>query len=144
MKKEAHETYKSDFVNDCERYCDKHDILPLSKEILSNCFQIPEGGVRVKHPHYESCIHPVITETCLDCFVIERLGTYCYNNGRVVFVYRDGKTYVTKGYKILKYLAEAGFVKGDIFVPFSNGETIIDPVLRSKWDNIQKQAILLG
>lgn len=60
------------------------------------------------------------------------------NNGKVIFVYIDGKTYVTKGYKIIDELREAGYKEGELFVPFSNGEAIVDPFLKKKWDDIKK------
>jgi hypothetical protein len=56
----------------------------------------------------------------------------------VVFVYRDGHTYVTKRYRIISELREAGYRETGMFVPFSNGEEILDPDLREKWESISK------
>lgn len=137
LRNAAHESYKADFVADCEEYCNKHHIGAISKEIIENCFEMPEMGVQVKHIYYEDVYYPIMNQTCLDCRC-EKLGTFCYNNGRVVFVYRNGKTYVAKGYKIIAELEAAGFSKAGLFVPFSNGETIINPALRQRWDSISK------
>jgi hypothetical protein len=137
LRNAAHESYKADFVADCEEYCNKHHIGAISEETIENCFEMPEMGVQVKHIYYEDVYYPIMNQTCLDCRC-EKLGTFCYNNGRVVFVYRNGKTYVAKGYKIIAELEAAGFSKAGLFVPFSNGEEIKDPALRQRWDSKEK------
>lgn len=131
-------SYNEDFTEDCIAYCDVHGIGILSDEILKNSFQMPETGVRVKHHHYEGCYYPIINSNCLDCIAVEKIGKYSTNNGKVVFVYRDGKTYVTKGYKIVSALREAGYTECGMFVPFSNGEQILDFTLKSRWESITK------
>lgn len=137
LRNAANEAYKEDFIADCEEYCDKHHIGTIGEEILQNCFEMPENGVRVKHIYYEDVYYPIMNQTCLDCNC-EKLGTFCYNNGRVVFVYRNGKTYVAKGYKIIPELEASGYRRAGLFVPFSNGEEIKDPALRQRWDSISK------
>ena len=127
------------FVTDCLDYCDKHFVGTLSEAILERCFELPETGVHVKHLYYEDWIYPTFAGHYFDCAHLhEMLGTYCTNNGRVVFIYRDGRTFVTKGYKILDALRAAGFKEKGLFVPFSNGEVIQDPILRAKWEAISK------
>lgn len=137
LRKAAHQSYKEDFIADCEDYCDKHHIGTISAESLVNCFEMPEDGVRVKHLYFEDTYYPIMNQRCLDCRC-ENLGHFCYNNGRVVFVYRNGKTYVTKGYKIVSELEAAGYTKSGLFVPFSNGEEIQDYALRVRWESITK------
>lgn len=126
------------FVEDCIKYCDAHNIGAISVKTLENCFQIPATGVKVKNHNYDNCYYPIINYCCLDSLAIDEIGTYCSNNGRVVFVYRDGHTYVTKGYKIIQELREAGYKERDMFVPFSNGEVIQDYILKERWDSISK------
>lgn len=138
LLQKAHKSYEEDFVDDCEKFCDKHDIGVISEETLKNCFMIPDEGVKVRRLYYENCYYPTIRNYCLDCNTAEKLGTYCTNNGRVVFVYRDGHTYVTKRYRIISELREAGYRETGMFVPFSNGEEILDPDLREKWESISK------
>lgn len=138
LREKARKSYEEDFIADCNKFCDEHNIGSLSEETLKNCFQMPALGVRVKHLYFEDCYYPVITSTCLDCVACDRIGKFCTNNGRVVFVYRDGKTYVAKGYKILSELRAAGYKESGLFVPFSNGEEIVDPVLKASWDKISK------
>lgn len=129
---------KIGFAKECEDYCDKHNIRELSEETLKNCFKMPEIGVKVTHMYFETCYYPVIRSEIFDCTVAENIGKFCMNNGRVVFVYRTGETFVTKGYKIIKELQEAGYTQAGLFVPFSNGEEIRDWGLKARWDSIKK------
>lgn len=138
LRKKAHQSYEEDFVDDCTKFCDEHNIGVISDETLQNCFKMPNEGVEVKHPYFKTRYYPVINNQCLDCVAVEKIGTYCSNNGRVVFVYRDGHTYVTKGYKIISELRAAGYKENGLFVPFSNGEEIQDYALRTKWESIRK------
>lgn len=137
LQEKAQREHEKEFQADCEKFCDEHFIGCISDETLKNCFQMPMKGVRVKHLYFEDCYYPIIS-FCLDCTAADQIGTFCTNNGRVVFVYRDGKTYVTKGYKILSELRAAGYKESGLFVPFSNGEEIVDPVLKAAWDKITK------
>lgn len=137
LREKAYQSYKDDFVSDCEAYCDEHHIGSINEDTLANCFEMPENGVRVKHIYFENIYYPIMNQSCLDCRV-DKLGHFCCNNGRVVFVYRNGKTYVAKGYKILKELRAAGYTESGLFVPFSNGEEIQDYALRVRWESINK------
>jgi len=140
LREKARKSYEEDFVDDCISYCDEHHIGSLSDETLRNCFEMPITGVKVKHLYFEDCYYPIITSTCLDCIAVERIGHFCTNNGKVVFVYRNGKTYVAKGYKILDELRAAGYTETGLFVPFSNGEQIQDYVLKARWESITKDS----
>lgn len=137
-EKAADQSYADDFIEDCIAYCDTHHIGTICDETLKNCFQMPTEGVKVKRFNFQNCYYPIINSTCLDSVALNQIGKYCTNNGRVVFVYRDGKTYVTKGYKILSELRAAGYTEFDLFVPFSNGEEILDPILKTRWESITK------
>lgn len=126
-----------EFEMDCINYCNKHGIGELSDETMKRCFRIPYDGVAISHPDMSDTIYPACgDERCMDCTVVDKLGRYCTNNSRVVFIYRDGHTYVTKGYSIVDELRRAGYIRGELFVPFSNGEKIIDSVLAAQWDAI--------
>lgn len=139
LREAAHESHFLEYEEDCKRWCDEHRIGKLSEGTMSRCFRIPRSGVPVKHPYYETVYHPACSEYYVDCTVVDKLGRYCYNNGRVVFIYRDGHTYVTKGYWILGLLRSSGYKEGSLFVPFSNGEQITDPVLAAQWEQISKE-----
>ncbi len=136
LRELARQSYAREFSENCVSYCEKHGIGAISEETLQNCFEMPSNGVEVKHLNFEDCYFPALRH--FDCTVGEKIGHYCTNNGRVVFVYRDGKTYVTKGYKILRELEAAGYTEAGLFVPFSNGEQIKDVALRNRWESIKK------
>lgn len=131
----AMESHSLDYEANCAEWCDKHHIGLLSEQTMRRCFRIPSDGISVKHPFYDTETYPACGgEICMDSTVTSKLGQYCTNNGRVVFVYHDGHTYVARGYWILPELKAAGYTEGSLFVPFSNGETIVDPVLAEKWE----------
>lgn len=138
LREKARQSYAEDFVEDCVSYCDEHHIGTISEETLRNCFEMPSAGVKVKHIYFEDCYYPIINSTCFDCCAVDHIGHFCCNNGRVVFVYRNGKTYVAKGYKIVNELRVAGYTESGLFVPFSNGEQIQDSVLNARWESITK------
>jgi len=138
LREAARKSYDEDFMEDCISYCDEHGIGAIPEDILANCFEMPYSGVPVKHPYFERRDYPVISSLCFDCTVPDRIARYNTNNGRVVFVYRNGHTYIAKGYSILAYLREAGFKRADYYVPLSNGEKITDPDLMSRWESVTK------
>lgn len=138
LRTRARQAVVDEFEEECEAFCDDYGINKLSKEVLHNCFEIPRHGMNVQHLHYTTTFFPVISKMYLDRDVSEKLGTFCYNNGKVVFVYRNGRTYLAKGYKILDELRRAGFREASIFVPLSNGEIIIDEKYKEQWDSISK------
>lgn len=138
LREKARQSYAEYFVEDCVSYCDEHHIGTISEETLRNCFEMPSAGVKVKHIYFEDCYYPIINSTCFDCCAVDHIGHFCCNNGRVVFVYRNGKTYVAKGYKIVNELRVAGYTESGLFVPFSNGEQIQDSVLNARWESITK------
>lgn len=133
----ARASHAKEFHEDCAKYCDEHNIGSINLITLENCFKMPHSGVSVKHLYFQTTYFP-IAHDCFDCTVADSIGKFCTNNGRVVFVYRDGNTYVTKGYKILNELRSAGYTQGALFVPFSNGETLLDSSQRAKWESIRK------
>lgn len=135
--KEAQErTAHENFRKDCLEMADKLGIGELPPEIMDKAFLIPYSGIKV---HYlvggESTQYPHTNGYFLDMCSEMLFCHYCCNNGKVVFVYRDGNTYVAWGYEIINDLERAGFKRTDMFVPFSNGETILDPVLQRIWQS---------
>lgn len=144
LKEEAEKVRHEEFSEDCIKWCDQHGVGSIDPTYLSYCFKIPQEGVSVFHPRFQTKVFPAITAEILDCNAINVIGTYNANNGKVAFVYRDGCTYVAKGYWIIRHLGKAGYHEGSLFVPFSNGEEIIDPYYRVIWQNIPKNPAVDG
>lgn len=138
LRMKANESYHQDFIKDCTDYCDKHGIGAIDEKILANCFRIPTQGLWAKYPNFQKFITPTLSSYCFDSYAAMVIGKYNCNNGKVVFIYRDGTTYVAKGYKIIPILQEAGYEDYDLFVPFSNNEEITDPVFKARWEEIEK------
>lgn len=121
------------FINDCHTFCDKNEIGTIDERFFDKCFEMPETGVPVKHFYYEDTLYPAIRGSFLDCVAADLLGKYTTNNGTICFVYRNGKTYVTRDYNVLSALRVAGYKEGNLFVPFSNGETIAHVGFGARW-----------
>lgn len=136
--RKAMQSCAEDFAQECTSFCEQSNIQELSEEVLNNCFEMPNYGVNVSHHNFKDRYFPVIQSVCMDYTAIKHLGRFYSNNGRVVFVYRDGKTYVAKGAKIIDILRDAGYSEHPMMVPFSNGEQIDDSYLRSLWDSIKE------
>lgn len=135
----AKKEHIEEFKEDCISHCEKNAVGKLSEDLLSKCFEMPQSGVLVQRFNYKNVYYPAIQNNSLDSVGIQHLGKFCCNNGKVVFVYRNGTTYVAKGYKILDALRSAGYKESGLFVPFSNGEEILDPTLASQWAAICSQ-----
>ena len=130
------------FLQDCIAYSDEHGIDTLPDEIMENCIVIPESGIEVKKEKFNDRIYPLLT--CFDCTINHKIATFNENNGIVVFIYYDGRTYVTKGRGILPVLKCKGYRRNEaLFVPLSNGEIILDPSFRQKWSTIRKRGRFL-
>ena len=139
LRKEARESQYRNYENDCRNWCAQHGVNELSKETMDRCFRIPRGGMKVLMIHYETVNYPICNEMNMDSATIDKLGSYNTNNGKVVFVYCDGHTYVAKGYSILEELKNAGYRKSNLYVPLSNGEKIVNPSLAFEWKDIPKK-----
>lgn len=137
IEKTYHSYTEEELTRKCITYSNIQNIGTISNETLKKCLQIPNIGIRVKDFYFENCYYPVINLICDINVAVNRIGKYCINKGKIVFVYRDGKTYVAKAeYGIISELSAAGYKEYGMFVPFSNGEKIIDPILRARWESI--------
>ncbi len=133
---EANRLARKQFERDSEVWCDEHHIGSIDEHLLESCLKVPHGGIPVEDGGVYSTYYPRLNETCVDIVAISSLGSYSYNAGRVVFVYRDGHTYLSKDPAIMDVLEKAGYRRGDFLVPLSGSEKITDAYLRYLWDNI--------
>ena len=139
LRDAAAEKQYFEYETECADWCDMQGVKPLSDRRMENCYQIPRDGVSVRKFNYETVYYPICDEPFLSYITIHKLGQFCSHNDIVVFTYRDGHTYVTKGYSIIDDLIASGYKETAVYVPFSNGETIIDPEEKVKWDRIIKE-----
>lgn len=133
---EANRLTRKQFEKDSESWCNEHHIGSIDENLLGSCLKVPHGGIPVEDGGVYSTYYPRLNETCIDIVAINCLGSYSYNAGRVVFVYRDGHTYLSKDPAIMDILEKAGYRKQDFLVPLSGPEKITDSYLRYLWDNI--------
>ncbi len=126
LKRIAQGANSMDFEGDCLDYSDKKGIGVIDKGLLAHCFQIPMTGVPVKCDGMESIVFPLCNENRADAKAYSRIGKYSLNEKgkRLIFVYRDGHTYVTRLCSIARELEKAGYEKANFRVPFADGEVI--------------------
>ncbi|MDD2627845.1 MAG: hypothetical protein PHR25_05305 [Clostridia bacterium] len=129
----AKEKNRLDFIAECKDYSLKSRFGIIDESLLEKCMEIPIEGIAVTHFYYKSTIYPQITNSYMDCTVAEKLCTYHTNNGTIVFVHSDGKTYVTRNFDVLSELRSAGYREKGMHVPLSNGESIDNYWLANKW-----------
>lgn len=136
LKEEAKVLAKQDFKKDCITLAESKGVQELNSEFWEKCMKIPYSGLEVKHPYYENVIYPAIQGYVLDCVSSQKIGTYCINNGTCVFVNTQGDTYVTRDLQVIDKLIESGYKRNDLYVPLSNGETIVNRHFAEKWRRI--------
>lgn len=125
-----------EFLEDCKKFAEKKGFGELDDETLGKCMIMPDEGLHVTHPYFDTYEKPLVSGDIIDCTVANVLGTYGHNNGVVSFVYIDGTTRLAKGYWIIGKLQEAGYKDGSLYVPLSNGEHIEDYYYRTMWEQI--------
>lgn len=136
LKSVAKKQNRLDFIEDCIKYSDIQEYGILEEEHLKKCFEIPKEGIKVKRVLSGTTYYPLLQS--FDCSVDRKLGHYCINKAVCVFVYRNGKTYVTCNEKVISALKEAGYLEGDLFVPFSNEEKMQNAYYQNMWEQIKK------
>lgn len=139
LKKKAIQTYVEDFIEDCTTYSDKHGIRILSEETLKGCLEVPFMGIAIVGLNYETCYYPILNVGISKETIAKYIGTYDMYNNTVIFVYRNGKTYITKGGHITDELKKAGYTRQKTFVPLAHGEKIKDKELQKEWEAITMQ-----
>lgn len=71
---------------------------------------------------------------------LKQVGTYDYNNGTIAFVDQNGRLQIGHGTLAnMEALDRAGYRRGGIWVPFSNGEVPTDPVLRQRYIELREK-----
>lgn len=134
----AHESQLNEFSTDCNKFCDEHEFGAIDETLFQMCFEMPSYGVRVKNSCGEYIYYyPAIIRSYLDYTAVEKLGKYGTKNGITAFVYRDGKTYVTRSQKVLEAIIKADYIEEkDLVVPFANGEEIHNQGYANLWKKI--------
>lgn len=124
-----------EFEEDCEKWSDDHGIHSLPEEDLGKCLRIPSHGVLIKnHEGSVGKVMPVCNEKVLDSIDVNYLSTYSTKNNTVVFVYRNGHTYVSPALSGIGHaLQQAGYRDTVLYIPFSDGEVILDQSIATAW-----------
>ena len=136
LRANARELYESNFARECAEYCDQHHIKEIRDRTLLNCLQVPDSGMRIRVSGIESTYFPILQSSILTEYEKKKLGRYAISKNLVAFVYRDGKTYLAKGWWIVTELNLAGFQSTkEFYIPSSlNDDEILEPSLRAKFE----------
>ena len=127
------------FKKDCEKYADRHGYGSIASNLIEDCcLLVPESGIKVNCPGKGSdTYYPEMTGAqTFGTKEARFIGKYCIDKGVCSFVYRDGKTYYTKSNQVISALQSAGYMLGNLFVPFISGEVITDSNAADKWKKI--------
>ena len=136
LKSEASALRSEEFTYECIEYCDSVNIGSIDDSLLEKCFKIPEEGLIVQFPDSMGNLKPVSHQNW--GLFLRQLGHYNTNKDTYVFVYRDGKTYVTRCYDVVLALKKAGYQPNfNMYVPLSNGEKIIDTKYDIQWKKVK-------
>ena len=138
LKEMVVQSYIEDLMEDCIEYSDKNGIGELDEETLANCMELPFMGIAVEGVGYETCYYPMLNIGRGAEEIARYVGKYNIESETVMFVYRNGKTYLTRGYGILRKLKHAGYTEKNILVPLAHGERIKDKELQKRWETIRK------
>lgn len=142
----AYEDYDRDYKERCAEWCDVTGVCrELNDRIISHCLRIPREGIEVQRPsangtyYIVSHYKPICDESRFAPLPVRQFGLYC-DGPNVVFVYRDGHTYIAKGHWVVKELERVGgYTKCNLYTPFSAGEKIIDPYLANRWEKLPSE-----
>jgi len=105
----------------------------LPQEVYELSMKIPKEGFETIFFGSERDM----TRPVRDFELEHTVGTLCQNNGRLVFVDDKGETYVTPHcLEVTQMLRDAGYKEGSLFVPLSNGESIVDPQIAHYWERL--------
>lgn len=136
LKKEAFDQRAKEYECEIIEYSNYCQIGPIDDSLLEKCFEIPKEGLIAQFIDSSTEIHPVSHMNWAN--FVKQLGHYNYNKGTYVFVYRDGKTYVTRCYDVALALKKAGYQPNfDMNVPLSNGEKILDTKYANQWEKVK-------
>ncbi len=140
LKEMVIQSYIEDLMEDCITYSDENGIGKLQEETLKNCMELPFMGLAVIGINYETCYYPILNVGRGEKEIAEYVGKYNIEDQTVMFVYRDGKTYLTKGHGIIRELKKAGYIEKSMLVPLAHGEKIKDEELQERWEAIRRLA----
>ena len=109
---EAFEQRDEEFFEDCRKHSSLHGFGELNEEDLMECLEIPYEGAFVETRSFFTRVYPMAYDfsTCKNF-----IGTFDCFNGYWIFVYFDGKTYITRSKDVIAKLKKVGYVRADLF-----------------------------
>lgn len=136
LLEEALKQRSEEFIYECIEWCDVHKIGALNECLLEKCFEIPKEGLSVDFENSISKFYPISFENWAD--FMKKLGHYNSQSGTHIFVYRNGKTYVTRSYEVVIALRKANYnTNYNMEVPPLNDVIILDKNYAQMWEKVK-------
>lgn len=101
----AHCSKMKNFEMDCIRFADSHSIKEIPSEFLVTSVEVPISGLKLGMKIY----YPVFSTTVLDKYVTSLIGKFYHFEDTTVFVYRNGRTYVSQNSDLPEVLPFYGY-----------------------------------
>lgn len=117
---------RDDFEQVCQLFAQKRGISQLPEKFIWRCIEIPEEGFNVLYARGEVKRYFPLISPAVDDASIKKIGTFSVEAGICIFVYVDGKTYLTKNREVIQALQDSGYEKRDYDVPLSQRGKIKD------------------
>ena len=134
LKVAAERKINEEFRKECIKEADEKGIGEIAPEFLNQCLAIPYTGLKIRSfCGEEDMVFPLNNGHFLDSNTAQKFCKYSYNNGVIIFVYRNGVTYLCKNSNIVDELDKAGYERRNMYVPLSNGEEFVDSRLQNYW-----------
>lgn len=87
----AHCSKIKNFEKDCISFSERNKIKKIPEEILAHAIEVPSKGLKVGQKMY----YPVFQTTILDKETLPKIGKFVNTEGITIFVYRNGKTFLS-------------------------------------------------
>lgn len=97
------------FENDCISFSERNKIKKLPPEFLAHAIEIPIKGLNIEQKTY----YPVFQSTVLDKETLPKIGTFFQNEDITVFVYRNGRTYISLNTDLPSVLPFYGYTQAN-------------------------------
>lgn len=110
---------RDEFGQICELYAQRRGIRSLPEKLIRRCIEIPEEGFSVLYARGETKMYLPLVSPTIDDSSVRKIGTYSVEAGICIFVYVDGRTYLTKNREVIQTLQDFGYKKEDYEVPLT-------------------------
>lgn len=107
LEEVAYALQEKALLRDCCAYAEMCGVKPLPNIILQKCEMVPASGVCIGDWRY----YPIIQFSHLATEILCKLFSFCQVGSKTMFVYLDGKTYISQVADLAVNLRQAGYAE---------------------------------